>query len=178
MRTVGQALDACYLIDGSVRKAGSGVRITAQLIRADSGVNVWTDSYDVFAIQGNIAEALCRRGIPQSNVVSRQSVEDGREPPPDRSRQAPGTARTADLDERSFVYAYIRAEDRLMEYPERYLESGRGRTNSIWYPAYPAARKMERFKAYVRAAGHVDYWRERGWPDLCRPQGADDFVCD
>jgi hypothetical protein len=24
----------------------------------------------------------------------------------------------------------------------------------------------------------VDYWRARGWPDLCRPMGADDFVCD
>jgi hypothetical protein len=30
----------------------------------------------------------------------------------------------------------------------------------------------------VRAYGLVDYWRERGWPDLCRSVGADDFVCD
>jgi hypothetical protein len=27
-------------------------------------------------------------------------------------------------------------------------------------------------------AGLVGYWRERGWPDLCHPMGADDFVCD
>ena len=26
--------------------------------------------------------------------------------------------------------------------------------------------------------GMVDYWRARGWPDLCRSMGADDFVCD
>ena len=26
--------------------------------------------------------------------------------------------------------------------------------------------------------GLVDYWRARGWPDLCRPMGVDDFVCD
>jgi len=39
-------------------------------------------------------------------------------------------------------------------------------------------RKTERFKAWVRAEGMVDYWRARGWPDLCRPMGADDFVCD
>jgi hypothetical protein len=38
-------------------------------------------------------------------------------------------------------------------------------------------RKTERFKAYVRKAGLVDYWRARGWPDLCRPVGTDDFVC-
>ena len=26
--------------------------------------------------------------------------------------------------------------------------------------------------------GMVDYWRARGWPDLCRPVGTNDFVCD
>ena len=30
----------------------------------------------------------------------------------------------------------------------------------------------------MHKAGLVDYWRERGWPDLCRPMGANDFVCD
>jgi hypothetical protein len=39
-------------------------------------------------------------------------------------------------------------------------------------------RKTERFKTYVRNVGLVDYWRARGWPDLCRPVGAEDFVCD
>jgi hypothetical protein len=32
--------------------------------------------------------------------------------------------------------------------------------------------------AYLRNAGIVDYWRAKGWPDLCRPVGVDDFVCD
>ena len=43
---------------------------------------------------------------------------------------------------------------------------------------YAPVRKTERFKAFVRNAGLVDYWRAKGWPDLCRPMGADDFVCD
>jgi hypothetical protein len=30
----------------------------------------------------------------------------------------------------------------------------------------------------VREAGLVDYWKARGWPDLCRPIGANDFECD
>lgn len=46
MRAVGQALGATHLIDGSVRKAGTRLRITAQLVQADSGVNVWTENYD------------------------------------------------------------------------------------------------------------------------------------
>src|SRR5262249_21299810 len=63
MRAIGQALSARYLIDGSVRKVGDRVRITAQLVQADSGVGVWTDSYDreftdVFAIQEEIARAI------------------------------------------------------------------------------------------------------------------------
>jgi hypothetical protein len=39
-------------------------------------------------------------------------------------------------------------------------------------------RKTERFKTLVRAAGLVDYWKARGWPDLCHPVGADDFACN
>jgi hypothetical protein len=39
-------------------------------------------------------------------------------------------------------------------------------------------RKTERFKTLVRDAGFVDVWRVRGWPDLCRPVGADDFACE
>jgi len=30
----------------------------------------------------------------------------------------------------------------------------------------------------MRADGIVDYWRKNGWPNRCRPQGAEDFVCD
>jgi TolB-like protein len=63
MRAVGQALGARYVIDGSVRTAGKRVRITAQLIQADSGLSLWSDSYDrelndVFAIQEDIAHAI------------------------------------------------------------------------------------------------------------------------
>src|SRR5258707_835919 len=56
VRAVAQALGATHLIEGSVRKVGSRVRIAAQLVKADDGVNVWANSYDreltdVFAIQ-------------------------------------------------------------------------------------------------------------------------------
>ena len=30
----------------------------------------------------------------------------------------------------------------------------------------------------AREIGLVDYWKEFGWPDLCRPVGEDDFECD
>ena len=48
---------------------------------------------------------------------------------------------------------------------------------TMWHPAYAPVRKTERFKAFVRKAGYVDYWRAKGWPELCQPVGADDFAC-
>ena len=63
LRAIGQALSARYLIDGSVRKAGDRVRITAQLIEAGNGVQLWSENYDrelkdVFAVQEDIAQAI------------------------------------------------------------------------------------------------------------------------
>src|ERR1051326_3204975 len=61
LTAIGQALHATHLIEGSVRKDGNEVRITAQLIRADNGTHLWTESYDrelkgVFAVQEEIAQ--------------------------------------------------------------------------------------------------------------------------
>src|SRR6266446_2635230 len=63
LRAIGQSLSATHLIEGSVRKDGNEVRITAQLIRADDGTHLWTESYNrelkgVFAIQEEIATAI------------------------------------------------------------------------------------------------------------------------
>ena len=82
-----------------------------------------------------------------------------------------------DLD---FVYAHLGALDRILDNSERSLESGFIGIGEIrlWLPEYAPLRKTDRFKAYMRKVGLVDYWRSRGWPDLCRPIGADDFVCD
>src|SRR5262249_48643559 len=70
VREMGRALGATHLIEGSVRKDGNEVRITAQLIRADDGTHLWTESYNreltgVFAVQAAIAHAIPRAlGVP------------------------------------------------------------------------------------------------------------------
>ncbi len=65
--TVARDLDVAYVLEGSVRKAGQRIRITAQLVVADTGVHVWADRYDrdlneIFQVQDeitlNIASAL------------------------------------------------------------------------------------------------------------------------
>ena len=84
--------------------------------------------------------------------------------------------------ELGFVYLYVGAPDRVLDYYEGSAEAGVPALGNfasfLWAPAYAPVRKTDRFKAYVRKAGLVDYWRARGWPDLCRPMGADDFVCE
>jgi TolB-like protein len=65
MRTIGDSLGVRYLIEGSVRKDGNELRITAQLIDGSDGTHLWSESYnrqmnDVFAIQTEIAEAVAQ----------------------------------------------------------------------------------------------------------------------
>ena len=53
-----------------------------------------------------------------------------------------------------------------------------GDVMNCWLPVMREVRQIPRFKEFVREIGLVDYWKEYGWPDLCRPVGYDDFVCD
>lgn len=63
LRQIGDALGVEHILEGSVRKAGTTVRITAQLIQVEDGFHLWSDTYDrelndVFAIQDEIATAI------------------------------------------------------------------------------------------------------------------------
>jgi hypothetical protein len=79
-----------------------------------------------------------------------------------------------------FVYLYVGAPDRMLEFYEGNAEAGfflGGIISPLWHRSYAPVRKTEQFKTYIRAAGMLDYWRARGWPEFCRPIGTDDFVC-
>jgi len=61
--TIGRALNVATVLEGSVRKSGSTVRITAQLVRASDGSQLWSAIYDreitdVFKVQDEIAAAV------------------------------------------------------------------------------------------------------------------------
>ncbi len=62
---IGQELGVAYVIEGGVRRAGSSVRINAQLIQVSDQTQLWGDSYtrdlsDVFAVQAEVAEAVAK----------------------------------------------------------------------------------------------------------------------
>jgi len=63
--TVAEKLGVAHILEGSVRKAGNRVRITAQLIEAVSDVHMWSETYDrelddIFAIQDEIAREVVK----------------------------------------------------------------------------------------------------------------------
>jgi len=60
---IGDALGVAHVLEGSVRKSGERVRVTAQLIETSDGFHVWSQNYerkitDIFAIQDEIADAI------------------------------------------------------------------------------------------------------------------------
>jgi len=63
IQEIAAALKVAHVLEGSVQRAGDRVRITAQLIRADDGFHVWSETYDrtlddIFGIQDEIAEKV------------------------------------------------------------------------------------------------------------------------
>ena len=84
IREVGRRLDADVIIEGSVRKAGEKLRITAQAIEAESGHDLWSEVFrrelkDVFAIQEEIALSvadLLRVHLPVARARVHPSVGD------------------------------------------------------------------------------------------------------
>ncbi|NIR45841.1 MAG: hypothetical protein GWN99_12890 [Gemmatimonadetes bacterium] len=63
MREIGRALNVETVLEGSVRKAGDRVRITAQLIDVSDGYHIWSQEYDrrlddIFAVQDELARSI------------------------------------------------------------------------------------------------------------------------
>jgi adenylate cyclase len=85
VKRVSRELGVRYVVEGSVRKAGSRVRITAQLIDASSGHHVWADRYDrelqdIFALQDEIIETIIASLGP---ALSRAEIRRAMRRPPE-----------------------------------------------------------------------------------------------
>ena len=85
VKQVGRELGVRYVLEGSVRKGGSRVRITAQLIDAASGAHVWAERFDreladIFAVQDEITERIAAAIEPE---LARAELERSRRKPPE-----------------------------------------------------------------------------------------------
>lgn len=73
LRDIGQKLGAHFIVEGSVRRAGNRIRVSAQLVEAETSAQIWAENYDrnledIFDIQDEITEMVTSR-------VSRNLVE-------------------------------------------------------------------------------------------------------
>ena len=84
IKQVGRELGVRYVLEGSVRKGGNRMRITAQLIDATSGAHVWADRYDrdpsdIFAVQDEITASVA--GIIEPALADAEQQRVLRKPP-------------------------------------------------------------------------------------------------
>ncbi len=98
LKTIGERLGVDVILEGSVRTAGDRVRITAQLVDAEGGFHLWSETYDreltdIFAIQTEIATAIADAlrvslsseererlaTVPTENLVAYQAYLLGRQ---------------------------------------------------------------------------------------------------
>ena len=83
VKQVGRELGVRYVLEGSVRKAGNRVRITAQLIDAETGAHLWADRFDgsledVFDLQDKIAISVA--GVIEPTLQAAENRPFGRAP--------------------------------------------------------------------------------------------------
>jgi len=85
IRQVGRELGVRYVLEGGVRKAGSRLRITAQLIDAETGAHLWADKFDggiddIFDLQDRITDKVI--GIVEPSL-KRSEIERARRKRPE-----------------------------------------------------------------------------------------------
>jgi adenylate cyclase len=86
MKRVGRELGVRYVLEGSVRKAGGRVRITAQLVEAESGAHLWADRFDgsledVFDLQDKVAISVA--GVIEPTLKSAEIRRSSQRPTAD-----------------------------------------------------------------------------------------------
>jgi adenylate cyclase len=112
MQTVAQELGAGFILEGSVRKAGARVRVTAQLIGGNDGTHIWAERFDrdltdIFAIQDEITHAIVAQLKVKLLPQEKESI---------------GRAATGNVEAYTF---YLRGRDFLYRYSKRYFELAR-----------------------------------------------------
>lgn len=84
VRAIGRELGVRYVLEGSVRKGGNRIRVTAQLIEATTGSHLWAERYDrdledIFAIQDEITTSVVGRIGPE--ILAAEYGRASRKPP-------------------------------------------------------------------------------------------------
>jgi adenylate cyclase len=153
VKQIGRDLGVRYVLEGSVRKGGNRVRITAQLIKAETGAHLWADRFDgsmedVFDLQDQVATSVA--GVIEPALQAAETR---------RTRGRPTSDLTAyDL--------YLRAYELYLDWPKE----------SILRAIALLMRAIERDPRYGIALALAAYYHSRlfqsGWADDSERPGA------
>ena len=115
VREVARDLGVRYVLEGSVRRAGGRIRITGQLIDAETGNHLWAERYDrtledIFAVQDEVTEAIVAAIAPEIGDVERERSQ----------RKAPGNLDAWNLYQRALVPYYLSTEEGLRSAIEQF----------------------------------------------------------
>jgi adenylate cyclase len=131
VREVGRVLGVRYVLEGSVRKAGNRVRLTAQLIEAGSGAHLWADKFDgelgdIFTLQDEITEKVIGAIEPRIRTAEIEGA----------TRRRPTSLTAYDLTLRALSAFYSMTREGLI-HAEEYL------TEALAFePEYGSARSL------------------------------------
>jgi adenylate cyclase len=108
VREVARDLGIRYVVEGSVRRGGERIRITGQLIDAETGNHLWAERYDrkledMFAVQDEVTEAIVAAIAPEIGEVERKRAQ----------RKAPDNLDAWDLYQRGLAAYYSSTEEGL-----------------------------------------------------------------
>ena len=166
VRQIARELGVRYMLEGSVRKAGSRVRVTAQLIDALTGHHIWAERYDremqdIFDLQDEMTQIIAAALEPELNAVERERAV----------RKSPDNLDAWELYQRALWHMWSYEEDKVtiaMDLFQKAIQADPGFAPAYAYLAYscyitvimgfaedPAARLGEGLSA-AKMALHCD----------------------
>jgi TolB-like protein/DNA-binding SARP family transcriptional activator len=176
VREVAQRLGAVAIVEGSVRRSGRALRVTAQLVDAETGYDLWSETYsreleDVFTIQEEIARAIAVRlvgALGDSVAITQRSTRD----PVTydlylRGRHA-WHQRTSDGLRRAIEY-FEQAVAREPDYARAHAALGDAYAVSAFYDYLPPREAYPRAEEAARRAMQLD-------PALAEPHATMGYV--
>ncbi len=160
VRDTARELDATYVVEGSARRSGSRIRITAQLIEAETGHHVWAEKYDrdlqdIFAVQDEVVGEIASHIHPNVERVQGERLE----------RASAEELDAWDLAQRAKWHLYTATHDGTME-AIRLLELASERD--------PSLGVVYQLLAYAWVMVAFNSWRTPGrrpWEELKQSAG-------
>ena len=177
VRQIAERLNAGYIISGSVRRSASATRVTAHLIDARSGAQLWTETYDrgaddadVYAIQDDVTDRVVATVADKSGVLARSMVQAVRKVPTRVGHIASagpallGDGGASDPAEHAELRSAL--ESFVSTHPEDadlWAELSHIYSHEDWLGLNPLPDPLRRAERAARRAVELDTGHQQGW---------------